>query len=97
MADLHSIQGAVRAAPDAGPLGRVHAVSGSKASIGLIGSDGLQRSGATVGKFVKIRTGHALLVGYRFQHFSNGNQFGSNPGVNSHVLVVGWSHRRYLS
>jgi hypothetical protein len=38
--------------------------------------------------------GHqAILVGYRFQHFSNGNQLGSNPGVNSHVLIAGWSHR----
>jgi hypothetical protein len=37
---------------------------------------------------------HALLIGYRFQHFSNGNQLGSNPGVNSHVLIAGWSHRR---
>jgi hypothetical protein len=35
----------------------------------------------------------ALLIGYRFQHFSNGNQLGSNPGVNSHVVIVGWSHR----
>lgn len=39
------------------------------------------------------RGGHALLIGYRFQHFSNGNQLGSNPGVNSHVLIAGWSHR----
>ena len=39
------------------------------------------------------RGSHAVLVGYRFQHFSNGNQFGSNPGVNSHVLIAGWSHR----
>src|SRR5689334_8678623 len=64
MADLHSLQRAVgAAAPDAGPLGRVHAVSGSKASIGLLGSDGLHRSGATVGRFVKIHTGNALLIG----------------------------------
>jgi len=39
------------------------------------------------------RGAHALLIGYRFQHFSNGNQLGSNPGVNSHVLIAGWSHR----
>jgi hypothetical protein len=37
--------------------------------------------------------GNSLLLGYRFQHFSNGNQLGSNPGVNSHVLLAGWSHR----
>jgi hypothetical protein len=39
------------------------------------------------------RGSHAVLVGYRFQHFSNGNQLGSNPGVNSHVVLVGWSYR----
>lgn len=39
------------------------------------------------------RGGNAVLVGYRFQHFSNGNQLGSNPGVNSHVFIAGWSHR----
>src|ERR1700724_1751040 len=49
--------------PDTAPLGRVHAVSGSRASIGLLGDGGLGRSGATVGKFVKIHTGHALLIG----------------------------------
>ena len=27
----------------------------------------------------KPRGGHAMLVAYRFQHFSNGNQLGSNP------------------
>lgn len=35
----------------------------------------------------------AFVIGYRFQHFSNGNQLGSNPGVNSHVVLAGWSHR----
>ena len=39
------------------------------------------------------RGGNALLLAYRFQHFSNGNQLGSNPGVNSHVVLLGWSHR----
>ena len=41
----------------------------------------------------QVRGGHALLLAYRFQHFSNGNQLGSNPGVNSHVFLAGWSHR----
>lgn len=36
---------------------------------------------------------HALLIAYRFQHFSNGNNQSSNPGVNSHVLLAGWSYR----
>lgn len=42
---------------------------------------------------LRPRGGNALLLAYRFQHFSNGNQLGSNPGVNSHVVLVGWSHR----
>jgi opacity protein-like surface antigen len=36
---------------------------------------------------------HAMVLAYRFQHFSNGNQLGSNPGVNSHVVMIGWSYR----
>jgi hypothetical protein len=40
---------------------------------------------------VRPRGAHALVIAYRFQHFSNGNQLGSNPGVNSHVVLVGWS------
>jgi hypothetical protein len=43
---------------------------------------------------IRPRGGNAWLIGYRFQHFSNGNQLGSNPGVNSHVVIAGWSHRR---
>jgi hypothetical protein len=34
---------------------------------------------------------HRLLLGYRFQHISNGNQLRSNPGVNAHVVLVGLS------
>ena len=41
----------------------------------------------------KPRGGHAIVIAYRFQHFSNGNQQGSNPGVNSHVVLAGWSYR----
>lgn len=36
---------------------------------------------------------HALVIGYRFQHISNGNELSTNPGVNSHVVMVGWSVR----
>lgn len=36
---------------------------------------------------------HSAVLAYRFQHFSNGNQLGSNPGVNSHVVLAGWSRR----
>jgi hypothetical protein len=42
---------------------------------------------------LRPRGSHSVLVGYRFQHFSNGNQFGSNPGVNAHVVLLGWSQR----
>jgi hypothetical protein len=42
---------------------------------------------------LRPRGGNAMLLAYRFQHFSNGNQLGSNPGVNSHVVLIGWSHR----
>jgi hypothetical protein len=56
--------------PSAGPLGHVHSVSGSQVSIGLAGRRpgglppaGLQGAGMTVGKFVKIQSGKALIVG----------------------------------
>ena len=42
---------------------------------------------------LRPRGAHAFVLAYRFQHFSNGNQLGSNPGVNSHVVLIGWSHR----
>ena len=45
---------------------------------------------------LRPRGGHSTVVAYRFQHLSNGNQLGSNPGVNSHVVVIGWSHRSGL-
>ncbi|MFA5908501.1 MAG: acyloxyacyl hydrolase [Vicinamibacterales bacterium] len=35
----------------------------------------------------------SVVFSYRFQHFSNGNQLSTNPGVNSHVLLAGWSRR----
>jgi hypothetical protein len=42
---------------------------------------------------LRQRGPHSVVVAYRFQHLSNGNQLGSNPGVNSHVVLIGWSHR----
>jgi DNA helicase HerA-like ATPase len=50
--------------PDA-PLGHVHSVSGSQVSIGLASKrpGGLYGAGTTVGKFVKIKSGKALIVG----------------------------------
>jgi len=44
-------------------LGHVHSVTGSQASIGLLGTKGSHRAAATVGKFIKIHTGKALLIG----------------------------------
>lgn len=44
---------------------------------------------------LRPRGPHAWLIGYRFQHFSNGNQIGSNDGVNSHVVLIGWSYRKW--
>jgi hypothetical protein len=35
--------------------------------------------------------GHGLLVAYRLHHISNGNRLSANPGVNAHMLVVGWT------
>jgi len=47
------------------PLGHVHSVSGSQVSIGLVSKrpGGLSSAGITVGKFVKIKSGKALIVG----------------------------------
>ena len=42
---------------------------------------------------LRPRGPHSVMVAYRFQHFSNGNQLGSNPGVNSHLVLIGWSYR----
>ena len=44
-------------------LGHVHSVTGAQASIGLLSANGVHRGGATVGKFIKIHTGKALLIG----------------------------------
>ena len=46
---------------NAGPLGHVHSVSGAQVSIGLAGKP--YGAGMTVGKFVKIESGQALIVG----------------------------------
>ena len=42
---------------------------------------------------LRPRGPHSVMIAYRFQHFSNGNQLGSNPGVNSHLVLLGWSYR----
>jgi hypothetical protein len=33
----------------------------------------------------------ALVVGYRFHHISNGNRLEQNPGINAHVVQIGFS------
>ena len=38
-----------------------------------------------------VRPAQALVLGYRFHHISNGNRLDRNPGVNAHVLQVGWT------
>ncbi len=45
---------------------------------------------------LRVSGPHRLLLGYRFHHISNGNQLGSNPGVNAHLFLAGWSwvHQR---
>ena len=43
---------------------------------------------------LNVAARHRLVIGYRFQHISNGNQLGSNPGVNSHVVLAGLSLAR---
>ena len=40
------------------------------------------------------KSNRALVIGYRFQHISNGNQLSTNPGVNSHVALLGMSFQR---
>jgi hypothetical protein len=40
---------------------------------------------------VRVSGPHRLLLGYRFHHISNGNQVASNPGVNAHLFLAGWS------
>ncbi|MGD9903188.1 MAG: acyloxyacyl hydrolase [Vicinamibacterales bacterium] len=32
-----------------------------------------------------------VIVGYRLHHISNGNRVARNPGVNAHMLIVGWT------
>jgi Lipid A 3-O-deacylase (PagL) len=35
--------------------------------------------------------GRGMIIGYRLHHISNGNRVTRNPGVNAHMLVVGWT------
>ncbi len=46
---------------------------------------------AGLGLRVFTAGGHGLVVGYRLHHISNGNRLRRNPGVNAHMLTVGWT------
>jgi hypothetical protein len=41
-----------------------------------------------------FRPREALVISYRFHHISNGNRLERNPGVNAHVIQVGFSLMR---
>lgn len=43
------------------------------------------------GARLRLSDTHGLVVAYRFHHLSNGNQLNSNPGVNAHMVLAGWS------
>lgn len=59
---------------------------------GTTGSNFMTHAGA--GLRVLGATGHGVIVGYRLHHISNGNRVARNPGVNAHMLVVGWTAMR---
>jgi len=41
----------------------------------------------------RTRTGRALKLGYKFHHLSNVYTAVENPGVDAHVLTVGYGWR----
>ena len=43
---------------------------------------------------IPSRDGRALVVGYKFQHLSNGGTARQNPGVDTHLVYVGVMRRR---
>lgn len=49
---------------------------------------------AGVGVRVLGHNGHGVVVGYRLHHISNGNRLRRNPGVNAHMLTLGWTRVR---
>lgn len=49
---------------------------------------------AGIGVRVHVSRGHAVLLGYRFHHLSNGQRAESNPGVNSNLFYAGISFLR---
>lgn len=45
----------------------------------------------TLGVRVLGARSRGATIGYRFEHISNGNRANTNPSVNAHAVVVGWS------
>jgi Lipid A 3-O-deacylase (PagL) len=56
---------------------------------GTTGSNFMTHAG--VGFRVLAGGGGGLVAGYRLHHISNGNRLRQNPGVNAHMLVVGYT------
>ena len=56
---------------------------------GTTGSNFMTHAG--VGVRVLGAGGHGLVVGYRLHHISNGNRLARNPGVNAHMITLGWT------
>lgn len=51
-------------------------------------------SHAGAGARVRVAERWSVLVGYRFQHLSNGGTAARNPGINSNVGYLGLAYRR---
>jgi len=46
---------------------------------------------AGVGVRLLTRGASGLIAGYRLHHISNGNRLRRNPGVNAHMVSIGWT------
>lgn len=57
--------------------------------LGTTGSNFTSYAGAGV-RLLGAR-GHGLIASYRLHHISNGNRLRQNPGVNAHLLTLGWT------
>ena len=78
-------------------LGHVHGISGSQATVGLLGValNGPHRSLITVGKFLKIQTGRALLVGVITDvSIESAPHEGKTIAPSLHVDLIGEIERR---
>ncbi|MEP7116879.1 MAG: acyloxyacyl hydrolase [Acidobacteriota bacterium] len=56
---------------------------------GTTGSNFMTHAGA--GLRLLGGRGHGLVAGYRLHHISNGNRLRRNPGVNAHMLMLGYT------